>query len=440
MKMKCLSNNRGLTLIELMVTLAIFGMVIMVAYPMLSFTYKTSDAQLKESNQRNEVRTASTYLRNDIEYSRDLTVADSSTLHVVNSKGEPIDYDVETDAEGKSFLVRKGSSAIEFKDIEDIEFQVLNDHLVQAKLITDIADNKFTDFNIYRWDMTIQRPDTKKDIHDIIIDDKVFVLGNQIYIAGSSTVSGADATIISKGSMNLSGSSIQYITTKKIYVDGSVTLDRGAGIGKPDSTSSIYITGNCSVSGTGSLYGNTIIGGNLNLASPKLSGNIYVNGDLNILKGSYSDFLSLPVKIYYTGSLSKPRGFGDISTKAEKVSSIEDIVFPDVSIPPLQPPEWYAERGYTSSTTSKSNIKYYGNSFTFNYNNGNTFNNVIIASKGNITISGNLHVTGILFAPNGQVYVDRGSTFDGLIIAMKTNVTGDSHVTFQAPQIEDLPF
>lgn len=441
MKRKLLFNAKGLTLIELIVTLAIFGMVVMVAYPMLTFTYRISDAQLQESSQRDEVRLASTYLKNDIEYSKDLTVVDSSTLHVVNSKNESIDYNINFDAEGNSYLVRQGSTAYEFKDIQDVEFQVINDHLVQAKLITDAAENIFTEFKIFRWNMIIQLPKTEEDIHDYLVNNNVFVLGNQIDIDGGSTVSGSDATVIVKNDLNLSGSSVQFIATKKVYIDGNVTLDRGAGIGNTDNSSSIYITGDCAVQGTGALYGNTIINGRLTLDSPKLSGNIYVDGDLEILGGSYSQFLSMPVQIYHTGNiLPLPKKFGSIDKIATKVDSVEDIEFPNISIPPLQNASWYAERGYTSTAASKSGMKYYGGSYTFKYNNGNTFNDVIIASKGSITLSGNLHATGILFAPSGDVTISGGSTFEGLIIAKKTIVSGNSHVTFQSPQIEDLPF
>lgn len=438
MKRSRFDNAKGMTLIELIITMAIFGMVIMVAYPMLSFTIRTSDAQLKESKQRNEIRVVSSYLKNDIEYSKDLTVINSSTLQVVNNKGETIQYNVQLDADGNSFLVRQNGGAIEFKEILNVEFQVLNNHLIEARLITDIAENKYTDFKIFRWSMLIQKPDTKEDIHEFITKNKVFVLGNQVVVQGGSTVSGPDATTILRNNLNISGSSLQAITTKNIYVDGNVTLDKGAGIGKTDNSSSIYITGNCTVTGTGSLYGNTIIDGLLTVSSPKLRGNIYVDGNIKVLGGSYNDFINMPVQLYYTGNLFLPKFFGTIN--AAKVASVQDIVFPDITLPPLQKADWYAEKGYTSTTASKSGMRYYGGSFTFEYNNGNTFNDVIIVSKQNITISGDKHVTGILFAPNGDVLIDKGSTFEGLIIAKKTSVSGNSHVTFQTANIEDLPF
>lgn len=431
-------NTKGLTLIELIVTLAIFGMVLMIAYPMLTFTYRVSDAQLKESSQRDEVRVASSYLKSDVEYSKDLTVIDSSTLHVINKNGESIDYNIEINSDGNSLLIRKGTSTTEFGDVQNVEFNKLNDHLLQVRLYNDVVSNKYTEFKIFIWDMIVERPDIKPDIHDVIITNKVFVLGNQVVVSGGSTIDGPDASVIVRNNMSLTGSSVQYITTKNIYIDGNVSLGGGAGIGRLDGTSSIFITGNCTVTGTGRLYGTSIVDGDLTLSSPKLNGKIYVDGNIKILSGSYSDFLSQPVQLYYTGSLTLPRGFGNIN--ATKVSSVQDIVFPEIMIPPMQSASWYAAKGYTSNTVSLSNMKYYGGSYTFNYNNGNTFNNVIIASKLNITISGGKNITGVLYAPNGEVIISGGSTFQGLIIAKKTTVSGDSHVTFKTPLITDLPF
>lgn len=175
MNKKKLFNANGLTLIELIVTLAIFGMIIMVVYPMISFTLKTSNTQLKESNQRNEVRVVSAYLKSDIEYSKDIDLV-GSTLNIINSNDEDISYYIKENG-GESFLVREKGSITEFKDIPDIEFNELNElneHLVEAKIITDIVQNKFTMFKIFRWETTIDLPNNEDDIHDLIINNKAW--------------------------------------------------------------------------------------------------------------------------------------------------------------------------------------------------------------------------------------------------------------------------
>lgn len=433
MNNKGIFNAKGLTLVELIVTMAIFVMIIMVVYPMISFTYKTSNTQLKESNQRNEVRVVSAYLKSDIEYSKAITLT-STTLNIVNSNNENISYYI-SGSGGNNYLVRKMGSTTEFKDIPNIEFNKVNDHLIKTKIITDIAKNKFTEFKIFKWEMKIVMP---SNANDIIINDKVFVLSNQVIIDGSSTVSGTDATVIVKQGMNLKGGGLQYIATKKIYINGNLSLDNGAGIGKTDYTSSIYIKGSCTVDGDSRLYGNTVIEGNLKVSNPKLNGNIYVDGNFEIIGGSYEDFKKMAVHIYYTGTLKKPDYYGSI--QATKVASVEDIIFPNIDIPPMKPDSWYAEKGYTSNATLRNNMKFIGANLNFKDWGNNTFTNVVIASKGDISLKGNVHVSGILFAPNGQVLIDGSSTFKGLIIANETNVTGDAHVTFEAVGITELPF
>ena len=298
MNKKKLFNAKGLTLIELIVTLAIFGMIIMVVYPMISFTLKTSNTQLKESNQRNEIRVVSAYLKSDIEYSKDIDLV-GSTLNIINSNDEDISYYIKENG-GESFLVREKGSITEFKDIPDIEFNELNEHLVEAKIITDIVQNKFTMFKIFRWETTIDLPNNEDDIHDLIINNKVFVLGNLIDINGSkAAVNGPNATVIFRDDLDLNGGEV---SVENVYVDGDISLGGGAILGKSDNTSSIYTSGNISIKGSSELFGNII--------------------------------------------------------------APEDFTFPDIYIPQLQLDIWYADRGYTSISTPENNMRFFGSNIS----------------------------------------------------------------------------
>ena len=300
MNKKKLFNVNGLTLIELIVTLAIFGMIIMVVYPMISFTLKTSNTQLKESNQRNEVRVVSAYLKTDIEYSKEIDMV-GSTLNITNSNDEEISYYIEENGL-ESFLVRKKGSITEFKDIPNIEFNELNEHLVEAKIITDIAQNKFTSFKFFRWETTIDLPNNEDDIRDLIINNKVFVLGNLIDINESkAAVNGPNATVIFRDDLELNDGKI---SVENIYIDGDISLGGGAILGKPDNTSSIYASGNISIKGSSELFGNII--------------------------------------------------------------APEDFTFPDIYIPQLQLDTWYADRGYTSISAPENNMRFFGSNITIN--------------------------------------------------------------------------
>jgi prepilin-type N-terminal cleavage/methylation domain-containing protein len=426
-------NNNGITLIELIVAMAIFGMVIMVVYPMISFTYKTSAVQLRESNQRNQVRVISNYLKNDIEYSKSIEEV-GSKLHIVNSSNDDIEYYMESSG-SDTYLVRKKGSITKFHDIPDTDFEVLNEHLVGARIYTDVANNKFTDFKIYRFEATIDIPEDEESIYEYIIANKVFVLGNEVEVSGSSTINGNDATVIVKTHLDLHGGNVQYINTKNIYIAGNIDLGGSAGLGKLDGTSNIFITGNTAMSGSANLYGKVVIDGNLTTTTPNLNGNIYVDGNVTFGDGNYD---SMSGHIYYTGTLTKPSYIASVN--ATHVATVEPIVFPTISIPPLQPASWYAAKGYTSNDDPRDNMKFYGGDLDFKDKGNNNFSNVLIASSGDIKLSGNVNVTGILFAPNGVVDINGSSTFRGIIISKETTVSGSSHVTFDAVGINELPF
>ena|GEM_PF-4816340 len=430
---KHLSNRKGLTLIELIVTLAIFGMVVMVAYPMMSFTFQTSREQLKQSNQRNETRVVSEHLKHDIEYAKELTLIDANTLRIINNDNVTINYYVDFDG-GNTYLVRKQGTAVAYRDIQDVDFSIINKHLILARLKTDVMNNKYTDFKIYHWNTAIKKPG--QSIHEYIIANKVFVLGNEVDISGSSTINGPDATVIIKKDLDLiGGGNAQFISTKFIYIEGDVDLSGSTGLGMLDRNSNIFIKGNCTMSGSANMYGKVVIDGNLTTTTPHLNGNFYVDGNVAFGDGNYDNMTG---QIYYTGTLTKPSYITNL--RATKVPIVEDILFPTISIPPLQSDSWYAERGYTSSTTPRDYMKFYGGDLDFKDGWKKDFSNVRVASSGNVILSGNVDVTGVIFAPNGYVEVNGSSTFKGLIIAQKVYVSGNAHVTFEAPKLTDLPF
>jgi prepilin-type N-terminal cleavage/methylation domain-containing protein len=426
-------NAKGFTLIELIISMAIFGMIVIIAYPMLSYTFKTSNTQLKESNQRNEIRVVSNHLKHDIEYSKSIQLI-GSTLNIVNSNNENISYYM-AGTGSDPFLVRKKGSVNEFRDIPAIEFNVLNEHLVEAKIYADIAQNKFTLFKIYRFEMTLKMPNNNDALYDYIIKNKVLILGNDVDILGSSIINGTDATVIVKRDLDLQGGNVQYINTKNIYIAGNIDLGGSAGLGRLDNTSNIFISGNCTMTGSSNLHGKVIIDGNLSTTTPHLNGNIYVDGDVAFGEGNYD---SMTGHIYYTGVLTKPSYITTVN--ATKVASVEPIVFPSISIPPLRPASWYAEKGYTSNDDPRDNMKFFGGDLDFKDKGNKDFNNVLIASSGNIVLSGNVNVTGILFAPNGVVDINGSSTFKGIIISNSTIVSGNSQVTFEPVLIGVLPF
>jgi prepilin-type N-terminal cleavage/methylation domain-containing protein len=395
------ADDKGLTLVELLVTLAILCLVLSIVYPVINLNNKATASQLKESAQRTEVRAASGFLTNDIRYSRDVSSDGQTRLTVKDKNNVTVQYYMDADGEGKTFLARKINGGVtEFREIKNAGFVIKNGaKLVEVTLVTDIENNKHTDFKVNRllpgltedW-RDIQPPGETFD--EFIRNKNIFVFGNDIEVINKA-VSGPDATVCIRHSLTL-GTDGRLITTKKIYVNGNINLLGSAEIGSNDSE--IYVNGNVTIEGGG-------------------RGGIYG-------------------KLYYTGELNVPSWITLAAVK-QKVSSIE---FPDFDIPPLRDAAWYAENGYSSTAPTRDNMRFFGNSYS-TQSGGLSGSNVIIVSKGDISISNNARFTGIFFAPNGTVTIQGSSTFTGIIVAKKVVISNNATVTFKSvDEFDELPF
>lgn len=155
------------------------------------------------------------------------------------------------------------------------------------------------------------------------------------------------------------------------------------------------------------------------------SSSFYVDGTLNIV--NQAEFIG---SLYYTKNISQP------PPNATKVDSID---FPDVSMPTPQSDSWYVDKGYSNNATPRDNMKYKGGSITFNMVRDG-IENVSIYSTGDIEFANGSIVKGILYAPQGTVYM-HDSTFEGIIIAHHIYIyNSNTHVTFKPFNINNLPF
>ncbi|MEN6326640.1 MAG: PA14 domain-containing protein [Syntrophomonas sp.] len=245
-------------------------------------------------------------------------------------------------------------------------------------------------------------PEPNEEFINYLMNENLYVYGNNAAIDGSSQIIGPDSTVVVRQNFNPGNGDVSYIATKKIYIKGNVTLGGSAGLGSFDGTSTIYVDGNVKVTGGSATAGH----------DGRIFGNLYYTGNLNVATGI------------------------TLVAQTQKVNSIE---FPQFEIPALRADDWYSEKGYTSTPTPQNGMKYYGNSFTFPT--WDTYSNVTIASKGDITLPNNVQVTGILFAPNGKVSITGSSSFTGIIVAKELLVSGSSTVTFQdITDASQLPF
>lgn len=249
---------------------------------------------------------------------------------------------------------------------------------------------------------------------------------------GGSGLSGEGATVVIREPLtNPSGGGGSSIAVTTIYIDGPVILDKGStGLGSCSVPGNIYINGNLDLwGGSHTICGDVYVNGNLRLMNSKIYGNIYVNGTVELGWGAPD--LSSNTHIYYVGDgnpstpdIIHPQYYNQaVLDKCHKipygdVQAFPSFSMPDVSIPDPRSSDWFPPKGYVSSGTLVSGLKIYTEG---NYNSSAwrpTAENVIIVSKGNISITGmgGSDLSGVLYAPYGKVTFN-GRSFTGTVIA-----------------------
>ncbi|GAB6273114.1 MAG: hypothetical protein STSR0003_29700 [Smithella sp.] len=294
------------------------------------------------------------------------------------------------------------------------------------------------------------------DFIEYITDSNVFVYGSTMEFAGDN-VTGDGATIVIKGKEGqayaLTTNQVNggaHLAATTIYIGGNVKLDGGsASLGSSTAPGNIYINGSLELwNGKRDIYGDVYVNGNFRLKDAKIYGNIYVNGTVEL---GWTPTLSSNTNIYYVGDgnpatpdIIHPSYYNQsILDKCHKipyqtVTSFPSFSMPDYTIPEPRESQWFADNGYVSSGNLVTNMKIYTDG-NYTSNKGPTAQNVIIVSKGNITIKGWSNVTGILYAPSGKVTFE-GGNFTGVVIAKEGffETGGGTNVTFDQSYLDYL--
>jgi len=378
-------------------------------------------------------------------------------LKIINNKGKVIEYYVKQDSEDEKYLVREAENLNKFNYIKDVKFTLLNDKLVSIRLITDIETNKSTEFKITRLDFKLVREpedDIEDDFYNFIKMNNVFLYSSNLSVSGSTSVnmsSTNEGTIMvdnwTKSDLIFGGNN--NISMKNIYINkpsNKVSFNSSTKLGNLGVTEEVIIKGDVLLSNGGAeINGDYIfIDGNVKFtSSATIKGKeIYINGDVTF--GNWSAKL-IADKIYINGKVT----FEQIGNVVGDLTYVNELPMPDQtklnlpSMPSLHPDSWYYERGYVAGGALVNGSKIFVNNYSFAKS--DSFNNVIIVSKSDITLDGWMHVTGLLFAPNGKVTFN-GASFEGVVITKDgfyvTN--GGSAITFRnvsdyISNIDDFP-
>ena len=303
---------------------------------------------------------------------------------------------------------------------------------------------------------SIERSTDTADMIDYIEENNVFVYGSAMAFSGDS-VTGDGATIVIKGkegqayaltTNQVNGGAAIAATT--IYIGGNVKLDGGsASLGSSAAPGKIYINGSLELwNGARHIYGDVYVNGNFRLKDARIHGDIYVNGNVTL---DWTPWLSATSHIYYKGTLAKPNYYDQsILNKFHhipyngvdgNVATFPSFTMPDYAIPAPRESAWFTAHGYVSSGTLVSNLKIYteGNYVSAVWR--PTAKNVIIVSKGDISITrlGGSGLTGVLYAPYGKVTFE-GGYFTGVVIARDGFfvTSGGTDVTFDQSYLDIL--
>ncbi|HOJ11275.1 MAG TPA: prepilin-type N-terminal cleavage/methylation domain-containing protein, partial [Clostridiales bacterium] len=294
------SNQKALTLVELVITLAIISFLTLIIIQVFAMNNAMANNQLKESAQRHEIRAAAAYLTEDIKFSKAINfdIAKPNELIITDKDDQSIIYYIAADAEGNNYLKRQAATETEFKEIKDVSFSLDNSTLVSAKLITDIANNKFNEFKITSLGTQVAlslpvelTPEEK--FRQFVLNESVFIYGSELTFAGNECVFEEGTIFVTDDfSGRINGGA--KIKVKHLYTNGDLAVSQGHTLGLVDESNIIFINGTLTFDGGAKMYGdvnvnenlvmnNGTINGNVNVAgNATLSGNPTINGDINV--------------------------------------------------------------------------------------------------------------------------------------------------------------
>lgn len=466
-------NNKGRTLIEMLIVIAVIGIIAAVGYRFFFMADRNIKNELEASMERNEIRAATSFLkgdiRNSIEVERTIIEGPEKFISTIKYKSaSPVVYTLAENSSGTWNLVRQeNGQEIHFKEIDNAEIYDVTDSLVQVRLFVhlgkagspDPAEHLY-EFKLARWSWQLAQkesgPAEDKDIFELIEEDEFFVIGAGFIMSGDQ-VNGEGASIYINEDLlsgNLNGGAEINVTNANI--NGKLQLEGSQSLGSQNTPGTIIVNGDVDLSGSAKIYGDLYLSGKLTLTgSARIYGNVYVQGDFDFNNGEiYGDFyiqgnmsmtnglldgqgyvngnvslgwtprVLLGSKVYYYGTISHPATL-DVS-RFEQIASAVNVPardLPPAGIPAPHPAQWYADKGYSLDGALDNDARIYVTSGSYLHALNGNYTNVLIVNldqtddNGNINIgNGNLNIEGVLYAPYGKITIN-GASFKGLAIA-----------------------
>lgn len=475
-----ISQQEGITLIELLAALAITSLIIILSFSVLTSTFKFNDKSQAHINLRQEANILITNIR---KHHQKQEAVCYEQLEQLLSNAQILDSTLWLDKkefrEGNCWEPIPSTGGIPDLPVTftltdpsqryQFEIDTIIDGYSRNEISVDIPNQPPVDDNFY----------------EQIKNNNVFIYGSDFGIYGSTPVDNAANQHGTIFISNLNQENLLFTGNNKVSVSNIYINKKGQEIifrsstklGAKNTTDIVRIEGNVQLNNGGArIYANTVyIDGNVTFGSSAIidAKKVIIIGDVQLNNGGAKINTE---SLYVDGNVT----FGDSAKiEADKVAITGDVTFhnwgaslkaneiyingevgtrqPDniignythglvplnkddipkalkLSTPTFHDDSWYAANGYevrSSGKLSDGSKIYTHSNFTTNDSHENT-NNVIIVSKGDINISrfGSSHLTGILFAPQGKVTFNGGG-FRGVVIARDGFFTkGNPSITF----------
>ncbi|MGD7053506.1 PulJ/GspJ family protein [Sutcliffiella horikoshii] len=423
MKRKRLLNQSGVTLLEVLVSLAILAFVGTLTFSVLATTIKHEETTSSHITLRQESNIIISSIR------------ENHQTTSLNYNLCPKDLLANNDLKFKDFSINQTfidkNDCIEINPSEktDVTFTLIDKLNKTFNVSTTLEPNHVHSSIVIKKDPPVleEPPPT---VYESFLYENIFIFGSDFGIYGSTPVNGVPkeklGTILinnyNKKDLKFTGNT--PVVVHRILIDkkgNAVTFDSSTKLGRIGTTETIHINGDVNLNNGGSeinadtviINGNVLFGSSGKITAKK----VFISGNVNF--GNWSALLQAD-EVYIAGRITERHSGNVVGSKKAynplDVPTNEDLF--ENMMPVLKEDSWYGNNGYTSGGTLKENSKIFANSYTSTSYNHNNLNNVVVVSKGDITITGlgAKGLKGILIAPYGKVTFG-GASFEGIVIA-----------------------
>lgn len=424
MKRKLFIDQSGVTLLEVLVSLAILAFVGTLTFSVLVTTIKHEETTSSHITLRQESNIVISSIRKDHQTnSADYTLCPKDLLANNDLRFEDFSINNQTLIEENDCI------DIIPSEKTDVSFTLVDKLNKTFNVSTTLEPSHVqSSINIKKDPpLLVEPPPT---MYESFLYENIFIFGSDFGIYGSTPVNGVPkeklGTILinnyNKKDLRFTGNN--QVVVHRILIDkkgNAVTFDSSTKLGRIGTTETIHINGDVNLNNGGSEINadTVVIDGNVNFeSSGKITAKkVFISGNVNFVNWSA---LIQADEIYIAGRITE-RHSGNVVGRKKTYNPLDvptnEDLFENV-MPALKEDSWYRNNGYATGGVLQENSKIFANNYSSTSYNHNNLNNVVVVSKGDITITGlgAKGLKGILIAPYGKVTFG-GASFEGIVIA-----------------------